>query len=230
MVLLTSAAVRVTTAVVLVGPLALALLVLALGWGGSQPSPGAASPAGGAAHSSGSTAGHGHGPGGGPAPAPAPSGRPVDEAAQLAAVNHLLDLDQATRQSVASAVYDVGDCGADQGLAADHTALTDAASARDAAAAQVLATPVSAAPGGARLVQTLAAALRSSATADRDYAAWAARAAKGPCAAQTVLSAPEYKAAAQASTRASASKRAFLALWAPLAKAVGLPARTPDTI
>lgn len=227
-------AVRVRAAVVLGVPLVIGLVVVTRPWasapasrvrtGGPAPTPGLTAPATASPTASASS--------GGPTPSASASPTPnPTTTAQLRALNHLLDLDQPARRAVAAAVYDAGECGYDDGLDQDTAALRSAAANRQRLAVTVLATPVSAVPGGARLTAALARALKDSATADRAYATWVSTAAQADdCDPDSVRGGAAYAAAARVSAQASASKRAFLNLWSPLASTAGLPARTAETI
>jgi len=72
-------------------------------------------------------------------------------------------------------------------------------------------------PGGAQLISALTAAMQQSVTADRYYQNWMAGYACGSDPGQDT----NYLAGQHASAQATAAKKAFLAIWNPMAPSYG---------
>jgi len=68
----------------------------------------------------------------------------------------------------------------------------------------------------------LTSAWRASLAADNDFAAWAKDQVKQGCSAPNNLLDPHYVAANGPDLQATASKRAFIRLWNPVARSYGL--------
>jgi hypothetical protein len=175
--------------------------------GGSTPSSSAAAPSSGAPSAS------------------AGGSTPTSSTARGAAakVDALLGLSATIHQSVVTAIGQVGTC-ADPASAA--TTLSDDADQRQNLDDQLGSVDWTPLPGGAQLRSELDAALRSSATSDRDYATWGRHVAATACTAgQSATQDAAYAAAQTSDSIASAAKASFVDSWNPVAESYGLSPR-----
>ncbi|MGI5292753.1 hypothetical protein ACQEVF_56910 [Nonomuraea polychroma] len=88
---------------------------------------------------------------------------------------------------------------------------------------------VDAIANGAAMKEHLAAAMSASLKADEYFLTWAQRHAANDCP-ETWATDPDYKRGLAFSKRARVAKRAFVALWNPLAREHGLPERSESDI
>jgi hypothetical protein len=140
---------------------------------------------------------------------------------QVAAANSLksiADRSGSVRASVQPAITAISGCGDIAGAVA---ALTNAAKVRGDLVPELSALNVSALPSGRALVAALDSALKESAEADKDYAAWGTEVTG--CTAPAPKTA-NYTSATQHDPLATSAKQTFAAEWAKIAPALGLPA------
>jgi hypothetical protein len=139
---------------------------------------------------------------------------------QVAAANSLksiADRSGSVRASVQPAITAISGCGDIAGAVA---ALTNAGKVRADLVPELSALDASALPSGRALVSALDTALRESAEADKDYAAWGTEVTG--CTAPAPKTA-NYTSATQHDPLATSAKQAFAAEWAKIAPALGLP-------
>ncbi|MFL6120579.1 hypothetical protein [Actinophytocola sp.] len=158
------------------------------------------------------------------------SSGPRDRAGQAAAINEVLQQTHLSRQQVHDAADDVLHCGSGHGLDADARTLGDAAETREQLADQVQALPADALDDGQHLLDLLTAALRNSAQADRELAAWAQNLEDTGCEPDAATDNPHYHTSTALSEQATADKQSLLAVWNPLADEQNLPTWQPADI
>jgi hypothetical protein len=136
----------------------------------------------------------------------------------------VLERSSASRALVMAATRGVANCtlAPGPGLAEFNTAIA----ARRDQLGQTLALPVSAMPAGRLLRADLAAALRLSLLADRDFARWAGRAEQAVGCPVAVSARSAYLAGLRESALAAQAKERFLGLWDALAARLGQPVFT----
>jgi hypothetical protein len=139
-------------------------------------------------------------------------------------VNDLLSSSAATRRTLQGAVSEVNDC-AD--LPSAVSRIQNAVNQRSTEYSQASALSTSALADGTVMKTDLAAALRSSLAADRDYLAWAQQQLTAGCAPATQSSA--YNAAYTADAQANAAKEEFVQLWDPVAARYGIQQQSPSS-
>ncbi|MGV9266303.1 hypothetical protein ACWDRR_16755 [Kitasatospora sp. NPDC003701] len=140
--------------------------------------------------------------------------------AQAQALSDLLGTANDSRQAVVGAVASVQKC---DKLPESQQALTDAAGKRRDLQAKLALLKTDKLPSGPQLVEQLNAAWQASATADDEYAAWAADA-QGACDPKKIDN-QHYKNAVQASGTATNAKKQASGLWNAIAGQTGLPTR-----
>jgi hypothetical protein len=147
---------------------------------------------------------------------PAPTS--PEQAAQ--ALSSLLAQSGTDRSAVVNAVSTVETCSGD--LSQDETTFSQATSQR-----QALLSKLAALPGrsmlSAPMVQDLTLAWQASAQADQDFVKWTQDEIAQGCTTND-QSDPSFKAATAPDNEATKYKKAFAALWAPVASQYGLPA------
>jgi hypothetical protein len=154
-------------------------------------------------------------------PAPAAVSSPVlpprRQAAQALAM--LLAQSGTDRAAVTRAVGAVADCSA--GLSQDEAVFSNAASSRQVLLGKLAALPDrSALP--ASMLPDLSAAWQASGQADQDFAGWAHDEISHGCS-TNYRSDASYQATTRPDDQATKDKKAFAALWAPIADDYGLP-------
>ncbi|WP_406202217.1 hypothetical protein OH807_23535 [Kitasatospora sp. NBC_01560] len=140
--------------------------------------------------------------------------------AQAQPLSDLLGTAGDSRQAVVNAVGAVQKC---DKLPESQQALTDAAAKRRELQTKLAALKTDKLPGGPQLVEQLNAAWTASATADDEYAAWAADM-QGGCDAKKTDN-QHYKNAVQASGTATGAKKQASGLWNTIAGQTGLATR-----
>jgi len=162
--------------------------------------------------------------GGTPAGTPAASGSAAtvspEVKAQAQPLSDLLGTAGDSRTAVVNAVGALQKC---DKLPESQQALTDAAGKRRELQSKLSALKTDKLPGGPQLVEQLNAAWTASATADDEYAAWAADM-QGGCDAKKTDN-QHYKNAVQASGAATNAKKQASGLWNTIAGQTGLPTR-----
>ncbi|MCF2532754.1 hypothetical protein [Yinghuangia soli] len=160
------------------------------------------------------------GTGGSASATASPSASPsADPATQAGALSNLLGRSGTSRQSVIDAVNAAEGCSS---LTAAHDALVRAGDARRALLTELDTLRFDALPNLSPALEQLRTAWRESASADDEYAKWAAAQASDGCGAGD-----SFKAAGDlASGRATAAKQAFVRAWNPVATDFALPTRT----
>ena len=153
--------------------------------------------------------------------AAAGGGNASQQAAQL---NNLLDASAASRQSLATAVQDVGNC---SNVSGAISAISTVAGQRASEYHQAAALATGALPDGADLKSDLLSALHYSVAADRDFLRWAQQ--NTGCQ-TTVPPNRAYGKGLTASANAVTAKNTFLQMWNPIASNDGYPARTEGGI
>ena len=152
-----------------------------------------------------------------PATAASPALPPRQQAAQALAV--LLAQSGTDRAAITHAVSAVQDCL--PGLNQDETIFNNAASSRQALLGQLAALPDrSALP--ASMLQDLTTAWQASGQADQDFASWTQDEISHGCSTNDQSDA-SYRAAKLPDDQATTHKKAFVALWTPIAEEYGLP-------
>jgi eukaryotic-like serine/threonine-protein kinase len=152
-----------------------------------------------------------------PSAAASPALPPRQQAAQALAA--LLAQSGTDRAAVRQAVTAVAGCS--PGLSQDETVFSNAASSRQVLLGQLAALPDrSALP--APMLQDLTTAWQASAEADQDFARWAQDEISQGCT-TSYQSDPGYAAAGVPDGQATTYKKAFVALWTPIADEYGLP-------
>ena len=141
---------------------------------------------------------------------------PRQAATSLAA---LLAQSVTDRDTVNAAYNDVKSCG--QNLSGDVQTFRHAATSRTQLLGKLASMPGRSALSPAMLGD-LTSAWRASLAADNDFAAWAKDQVKQGCSAPGNLLDPHYVAANGPDLQATASKRAFIRLWNPVARSYGL--------
>ena len=144
--------------------------------------------------------------------------------AQAAKINDLLDASASSRQSLATAVQDVGNC-TNQSSAA--SAISSVASQRASEYSQASGLATGALPDGAALKSDLLSALHYSLAADRDFLTWAQQ--NEGCQGTAPVTAA-YNKGLTASGQAVTAKKNFLHLWNPVASSDGFPTRSEGQI
>jgi hypothetical protein len=148
--------------------------------------------------------------------------------AQAVALDALLTDNDGTRKVVVDAVAATESCSSSRALAAAST-FRSAAATRRQLLGRLADVDVSALPGGRTAAAYLSTAWRASAEADDAFARWAQDAAASGCSGGDVPQTAAWDDAADASSRATAAKRAFLTAWQPIARTYGLTTRAePD--
>jgi cytoskeletal protein RodZ len=147
-------------------------------------------------------------------PAPTSPG----QAAQ--ALSALLTQSGTDRQAVDNAATAVENCSGD--LSQDQTTFSQAASARQTLLSQLAALPGSSSLS-APMLQDLTMAWQASAEADQDFVQWTQDEIAQGCSTND-QSDPAFVAATAPDDAATKYKKAFAALWAPVASQYGLPA------
>ncbi|MFF1795627.1 hypothetical protein ACFVXQ_15645 [Kitasatospora sp. NPDC058263] len=140
--------------------------------------------------------------------------------AQAQPLSDLLGTANDSRQAVIGAVAAVQKC---DKLPESQQALTEAAGKRRELQTKLAALKTDKLPGGPQLVEQLNAAWQASATADDEYAAWAADA-QSACDPKKIDN-QHYKNAVQASGTATLAKKQASGLWNTIAGQTGLPTR-----
>lgn len=158
--------------------------------------------------------------GGSPAASASAAGVSPEVKAQAQALSDLLGTANDSRQAVIGAVASVQKC---DKLPESQQALTDAAGKRRELQTKLAALKTDKLPSGPQLVEQLNAAWQASATADDEYAAWAADA-QGACDPKKIDN-QHYKNAVQASGTATNAKKQASGLWNAIAGQTGLPNR-----
>ena len=143
---------------------------------------------------------------------------------QAAQINHLLNASAASRQSLATAVQDVGNC---TNLDSATATISAVASQRATEYSQASSLPTGALQDGGTLKSDLLSALHFSVAADKDFLAWAQQNAGCQGTAPVTHS---YNAGIRASGKAVTAKDDFVQLWNPIASSDGFPARTEGGI
>ncbi|MFE7188293.1 hypothetical protein [Kitasatospora sp. NPDC057541] len=141
--------------------------------------------------------------------------------AQAQSLSDLLGTANDSRQAVIGAVAAVQKC---DKLPESQQALTAAAGQRRELQTKLAGLKTDKLPGGPQLVEQLNAAWTASATADDEYAAWAADA-QGGCDPKKNDN-QHYKNAVAASGTATTAKKQAAGLWNTVAGQTGLPTRT----
>ncbi|QKW21147.1 hypothetical protein HUT16_20650 [Kitasatospora sp. NA04385] len=142
--------------------------------------------------------------------------------AQAQAMSDLLGTASASRTSVVNAVAAVGKC---QNLPDSQAALTAAATQRQGLLTKLGALKVDQLADGAKLVEQLQAAWQASATADSEYAQWAADLAAGCDPAKSKDNAHLHNGDAASGTATKAKNQAS-ELWGAIATKTGLPGKS----
>ena len=151
---------------------------------------------------------------------PASTGSGAQETAK---VDALVAQSASYHQAVVTAITQIGSCTSPSSAAAS---LSSTADQREQLAGRLATVDWTTMAGGGALEHALDAALRASATSDRDYATWGQDVAASGCAAgQSVAHDGAYAAAQASDATASAAKTQFVSAWNPLAASYGLPAR-----
>lgn len=202
-------------AVVVVAAIAVVVIVVVHPFGHRAPSPVAQSSPAATAPSPSVSSSSPVSPTPTPTPAPTGSSSPQQAAAGLGA---LLAQSVSDRDAVNAAYNDVKACGPN--LAGDVQTFRHAATSRTQLLGKLASMPGrSALPP--HMLSDLTSAWRASVTADDDFAAWAKDQVKHGCSASNQLD-PHFVAANGPDLQATASKRAFIRLWNPLAHSDGL--------
>jgi hypothetical protein len=158
-------------------------------------------------------------------PRSAPSTQAASARTQARALDAVLSDNDGTRKVVVDAVTATESCSSGRASAA-ATSFDSAAATRRQLVRDLAAVDVSALPGGRAAVAHLNTAWLASAEADDAFARWARDAAASGCSGGEVPQTAAWDRAADASTRATAAKRAFLSAWQPIVDAYGLTTRT----
>jgi hypothetical protein len=201
-------------AVVVVAALAVVVIVVVHPFGHRAPSPVAQSPPPAAAPSpsvfSSSRV----------SPTPAAAGSALASSPQQAAasLSALLTQSVTDRNAVNAAYNHVKACGPN--LAGDVQTFRSAAMSRTQLLGKLASMPGRSALSP-QMLNDLTSAWQASVTADDDFAAWAKDQVKHGCSANNQLD-PHFVAANGPDLQATASKRAFIRLWNPLARSYGL--------
>jgi hypothetical protein len=176
------------------------LAVAVVMWpGGDSKSPGSSSPAAVKKSAKGASGGH----------------------QQAVAVNAILNASGTSRGELGRALTAARKC---TGLGTAIAGMQTVASQREQQITHTKALKVDALANGTRIRSTLAKAINNSLEVDKAYLAWA-QAAQNGCKGKPKSNA-DYKRGGQLSVQASAAKRQFAGLWAPVAKKEKLPRRS----
>ncbi|MBY8881362.1 hypothetical protein [Actinacidiphila acidipaludis] len=149
------------------------------------------------------------------------------EQSQAAAVDQLLQKNAQTRAAVGAAVASVMKC---ESLSRSADVFQQAAASRRDLLQQLSDLGVDAVPGGSDAVSSLNTAWTDSAEADDRFQEWADGLAGDGCDKNTTANAPAFQQAQQASDRATAEKKSFVALWNPIADRDSLTRYTWDQV
>jgi len=150
-------------------------------------------------------------------PADGPGTRP-DPQAQAIALDALLKASTGSRAALRSALDAADNC---VGTGSAAAALRQVEQQRRSQAEQAASLVVDGLANGTSIRENLVTALTHSAKADHAFAAWADQVAYGWCGHDS-----NYQAGLDESGLAQLAKKAFCALWNPVAAQFGLPART----
>jgi hypothetical protein len=156
-----------------------------------------------------------------PSPASSAVSSPVAPTRRQAAQNlaALVTQSGTDRAAITQAVNAVMGCSA--GLSQDETVFSDAAASHQDLLGKLAALPGrSALP--ASMLQDLTLAWQASAEADQDFASWTQDEISHGCSTD-YRSDPSYQAAMAPDNEATKYKKAFVALWTPIANEYGLP-------
>jgi hypothetical protein len=155
-----------------------------------------------------------------PTPTPTPTGASSASSPQQAAASlgALLAQSVADRGAVNRAYNDVKACGPN--LAGDVQTFRHAATSRTQLLGKLASMPGRSVLSP-QMLSDLTSAWQASVTADDDFAAWAKDQVKHGCSPSNQLD-PHFVAANGPDLRATASKRAFIRLWNPVAQSDGL--------
>ncbi|MEI5099321.1 hypothetical protein RB200_12795 [Streptomyces sp. PmtG] len=157
---------------------------------------------------------------------PSPSADPAKR--QAVALDKLLADSNDSRESVISAVRNVGKC---QNLRQSATDLRDAAKQRNGLVGRLSGLTVDKLPAHARLTAALNRAWRASASADNHYAAWADQVGgKKGCRKGHARNTAHTAAGNRASGEATKAKQQAAALWNAIAQKHGLTKRIPTQL
>ena len=155
---------------------------------------------------------------------PTPQAAP-DGTAQATEVNSVLDDMAGSRSELGGAMSDAASCSA---LADALPTIQKVVGERERQLAKAKSLEVGALESGDQLKDALTRALQASLDADRAYLKWATNA-QG-CSGDTPVDSDLERGDSISADRASPAKREFLALWAPIARKEGQPARDRDHI
>jgi hypothetical protein len=157
---------------------------------------------------------------------PSPSGTPAPAASARAVatqVDTLIQDSGAARKLLAKGVSDAVGC-----RTSGAAEISDAMQQRQSLLNQLQALDVTVLPQGAQVKAALAQSMQFSIVADQFFLSWAQEPAVAGCTGTAVRDSVFLKADA-ASAQTTAVKQQFLALWNPVARQFGLPARAePD--
>jgi hypothetical protein len=137
-------------------------------------------------------------------------------------LTQFLDESAAARVTITPAIQDATRCRGP--LPVDATIFQRAAAVRRRLVGQFSSIDWNTLPSGSVLRTQLTDAFVASATADRDYQAWAVELRRGRCHPGDTSGEPAYGRALRDDRRASAAKRSFVRTWNPVAASYGLPA------
>ncbi|GGT34363.1 hypothetical protein [Streptomyces purpureus] len=155
------------------------------------------------------------------------SATPGSVEGQARALEGLLKRNEGNRGSVVEAVRLMTSCPGDSRLREAKRALREAAEERDALVRDLSALDVSLLPSST--TSSLRVGWEASADADRAYARVAEELRSG-CSAEALRSSTPWQEAAEASGRATAAKKEFVADWNPLARKYGLTTMTEGEV
>lgn len=151
----------------------------------------------------------------------ASSSASTSEQAQLTRLTSQIQRSLSARAAVAAATQSVGGCtmAPSRGIGAMNKAIRE----REAIMSRLGTLSLSAVPAGQQLVADFGQVLQQSIRADQGFVGWMRDIqSSGSCPVST-SSDNAYQLGMQASRRASAAKRRFVALWNPLASQFGQP-------
>lgn len=156
------------------------------------------------------------------------SAGPEQTQLQLMAVAAQIQQSVPARSAVLTATQDVSACTMTPGKGI--AMMNHAVSVRQAIIARLGTLPVSAVPGGQRLLADLGRLLRLSVRADQDFIGWMQDMRNSGSCPVSLAADASYQAAVQVSGQASTAKKRFLGLWNPLASQFGQPTFTASQI
>jgi hypothetical protein len=154
------------------------------------------------------------------AAAQAAAARTATMKAEAKELDALLTQSASTRAGVQAAIVDAGGCGSS--TAQDADALVSAATARNDLVTQLQGLALTDLPHSAALESDLTQAWQAAAASDMSYSEWAQDISDNGCG---VGQDSSYQAAQVTDQTATAQKKAFLALWNPIASRFHLKSR-----